>query len=769
MSHRARAAVVVWLVLVVACVAWLYRNLSVGADLTVFLPPSTNASQRLLLSQLRDGAATRLMLVALEGDEPAALARGSRELARKLRESGLFGLVNNGDLAAAGKEREILLDYRYLLSPSVTPERFTAEGLSAALKESVALLGSPAAPFIRKVLPQDPTGEGRQVIEFLVSDASPELRDGVWFSRDATRALLVAETRAAGFDMDGQAQAVEAARKAFSSLGLKNARLLLSGPGVFGTQTRDTIQSEARWLSAAAGVLVVLILLAVYRAAGPVVLSAVPVLSGLIAGVAAVSWAFGPVHGITLGFGATLIGEAVDYPSYAFVQADRGERLSAALARIGPTLRLAVLTTVFGALAMALSSFEGLAQLGLLTIAGVGVAGLVTRWVLPALTPEGWVSRRVYALPFDAERAVAVAGRGFRLALALVAAALAVIAWKHDRLWDDDLANLSPLPEAARQLDARLRAELGAPDVRYLVVARGRDREDALKAAEAADAWLRQSVERGAIAGYDVPSRYLPGRKTQERRRAALPDAATLKRNLDVALRELPFREGLFGPFLEAVERARSGPLLTMESLGGSALGIKVGTMLVAVDDGWAALAPLRGVKDSAAVAAAAQAAGHELLDLRAESNDLVNSYRNESLRLVALGLLCIAVLLAWGLRSLVQAARVLGPVMAAVVLDVATLLLCGVRLSLFNLVALLLVTGIGLNYALFFNRSVPDPEERRRTLLSLAVCGATTLSAFGCLALSQTPVLRAIGITVSLGTLLCLILPAVLARSRHG
>ena len=124
----------------------------------------------------------------------------------------------------------------------------------------------------------------------------------------------------------------------------------------------------------------------------------------------------------------------------------------------------------------------------------------------------------------------------------------------------------------------------------------------------------------------------------------------------------------------------------------------------------------------------------------RAESNDLVNSYRDESLRLVALGLLGIAALLAWGLRSPARAARVLVPVLAALVLDVAILLAAGIRLSLFNLVALLLVVGIGLNYALFFNRPAPDREERSRTLLSLAVCCATTLSAFGCLAFSQTP-----------------------------
>src|SRR4030095_8246206 len=111
--------------------------------------------------------------------------------------------------------------------------------------------------------------------------------------------------------------------------------------------------------------------------------------------------------------------------------------------------------------------------------------------------------------------------------------------------------------------------------------------------------------------------------------------------------------------------------------------------------DGWAALAPLRGVKEPVGLRTSVHASGYELLDLKAESNDLVNSYRDESLRLVAFGLLRIAVLLAVGLRSPLRAARVLVPVLAALVLDVAILLAAGIRLSLFNLVALLLVVGI--------------------------------------------------------------------------
>jgi predicted exporter len=109
--------------------------------------------------------------------------------------------------------------------------------------------------------------------------------------------------------------------------------------------------------------------------------------------------------------------------------------------------------------------------------------------------------------------------------------------------------------------------------------------------------------------------------------------------------------------------------------------------------------------------------------------------------------------------------ARVLVPVLAAAVLDVATLVLLGQRLTVFHLVSLLLVIGVGINYALFFNRHQWDAGERALTLLSLCVAALATLWASGILATSGTPVLRAIGITIGVGTVYAFVLSALLAR----
>ena len=82
---------------------------------------------------------------------------------------------------------------------------------------------------------------------------------------------------------------------------------------------------------------------------------------------------------------------------------------------------------------------------------------------------------------------------------------------------------------------------------------------------------------------------------------------------------------------------------------------------------------------------------------------------------------------------------------------------------------SLLLVIGIGLNYALFFNRPFADDADRRRHWLSLTVCILATLSAFGALAFSRTPVLHAIGLTVGLGAFFSLLVAAMLAQEKEA
>jgi predicted exporter len=756
-----------WLFFVAACVAVITRT-TFTTDISAFLPRSPTPEQEVLVEQLREGVVSRLMLIGIEGAPPETLAQASKRLAAELRRHESFVSVDNGEDTGSAKDRDFLWRNRYLLSPAVTPERFSSGALRERLEEHLKLLGSPAGMLVRRILPGDPSGELLHILERLEGQARPVMRGGVWFSRDSGRALLVAQTRAAGYDIDAQEQALVLVSGAFRQVGAKDAKLLLAGPGVFSVSTRAAIRGDALRFSLIATALIAAVLLAIYRSPRVLGLGLLPVASGAAAGVAAVSLGFGSVHGITLGFGVTLIGEGVDYAIYLFTQTAPGIAPHRALDRIWPTLRLGVLTSICGFSAMLFSGFTGLAQLGLFSITGLIVAVAVTRWVLPALLPPGFAAPVVSAIgPWVTAVVRHAPALRYPLLLAVALAAV-VLAAQREPLWSDDLASLSPVSRPEQMLDQQLRRDIGAPDVGYLVVIHARDEESALQASEAIGAILREASRMGLLEGYESPADYLPSRQAQRDRQAALPAPTVLRASLERALQGLPYRRQVFEPFLKDAAAVKDMLLLDRGSLEGTRLALRLDSLLLKRENGWVAMLTLRGVTDAAGIArelAAPAGTRAVLLDLKRESDSLYRGYRGEALVYSLLGAAAIVLLLFASLRSPRRVFDVLAPLAAAVLVTAGVLVLSGIQLSIFHLVGLLLVVAVGSNYSLFFDRQAPSGGDRERTIVSLLFANVTTMIGFGLLAFSNVPVLHDIGLTVGMGAVLALAFSAILSR----
>src|ERR1700733_9281903 len=201
-------AFAVWLLGLAACVFVITRTI-VSTDMTAFLPRSPGPGQQVLVEQLKTGIVSRIILVALEGAPIDVLTGLNKQLAADLRAAPEFELVSNGEDVGTEADREYVWRNRYLLSPAVTPEHFTAAALRQALERDLDLLGSSAGALVKRSLPNDPTGEIFDLVARLAGDTRPQQRDGFWISPDASRALLLVQTRAAGFDLDGQAQALD--------------------------------------------------------------------------------------------------------------------------------------------------------------------------------------------------------------------------------------------------------------------------------------------------------------------------------------------------------------------------------------------------------------------------------------------------------------------------------------------------------------------------------------------------------------------------------
>ncbi|MDF9391880.1 MULTISPECIES: MMPL family transporter [Methylococcus] len=787
MTVTHRWPLIVWL-LSLGVFAVAAGRMRLATDLSAFLPSRPSASEQLLIDQLKEGPASRLVLIAVEGATDSARVLISGRMAERLRHDAEFSAVSNGAAAEREPEQQLLFRRRYLLSPSVTPERFTEEGLRSAVRVSIDRLASSGGLMTKSLLPSDPTGELLGILDRLGAEAHPETASGVWVSRDRQRALLLAQIRAAGSDTDAQERALASIRAAFvaavGEAGVGDARLILSGPAVFTVEARDRIKGEAIRLSAFGTVAVAVLLFAVYRSLAALLLGLVPVATGALAGIAAVSLGFGMVYGITLGFGATLIGEAVDYAIYLFVQTGerrREEKGPGWFDLYWPTIRLGVMTSVCGALPLALSGFPGFSQLGVYSIAGLLAAAAVTRWVLPRLLPRGF---RIRDLSGAGELLILLVSRLRPLRWLVPAAAVLAsgMLWLHrDSVWNEELSALSPVPLEAQRLDAELRADLGAPDAGYLVVVGGQDAEAALQAAERVSSHLAALVEQGVIAGFQSPSNYLPSRRTQALRRAALPEDGVLRERFAAAVRGLPVRPGGFENFFADVKATRAEPLLSAEELRGTRFAFAVDSLLMRGRWGWTALLPLRAPAETSGPGVDApriRAALSELqeavfLDLKAETDRLYQGYLSEATRLSAGGAGAIVLLLALSLRSPWRVLRVCLPLAAALALVTAALVTGGHRLTMLHLIGMMLAVAIGSNYCLFFDRLAQAGATVRprlgRTLVSLTLANLATVAIFGLLAGSSVPVLSAIGVMVAPGTFLALVISAMYWKPDEG
>ena len=780
MRPLAKTAIALWLVFILACGIIISRS-QFTTDLSAFLPRSPTPEQQLLLEQIRDGLASRLILVGIEGADAPTRAKLSKQIAQRLRADPAFVSVNNGEPVSTERDRLYLYNHRYLLSPAVTPARFSVDGLHAAVSDSIDLLASPAGLLVKSLLPRDPTGEMVQLLEQLNSGSRPPMVDGAWASRDGMRALLLMQTRASGSDTDAQQRAMAAIRLAFDTApsATPAAKLVMTGPGVFSVTSRDTIKGQVSRLSIISVALIATLLLLVYRSFSALALGFLPVISGALAGVAAVSLGFGAVHGITLGFGTALIGEAVDYSIYMFVQSEQsGSDQQNWIQRFWPTIRLGVLTSIFGFASLLLSGFPGLAQLGLYSIAGLIAAALVTRFVLPHLLPSNFRIHDVSALGVVLSRLVQRAATLRWASAILLLAACAILIQHRASLWDDKIASLSPVSQADIALDASLRADMGAPDVRYLVVVSGASQESVLRAAEQVSTVLQTQVDQGELAGFESPSRYLPSIATQRARQASLPPAAALETRLAQAVQGLPVRAQLFAPFLSDVAAARNQPLLQASDLEQTSMAMAVDALLIRQARHWSALLPLTAAKDVSInankIRAALSASGLPnvlFVDMKAESDRLYSGYLHEAIVLSLGGLLAIIGLLLWVFRSPMRVLRIILPLAAAVISVTAGLALLGQQLIILHLVGLLLVVAVGSNYALFFDRADHALEHSiaPRTLASMLFANLTTVAGFGLLAFSNVSILQAMGVTVAPGVILALIYSAIFARQTNA
>jgi predicted exporter len=730
-----------WLLLAAASVLVMVFRLQLSFDLGLFFPRGADTAQQVLLQQLSSGPGSRLMVIGLKGDQREVLEQASASLKAELQKQPLFIQVQNGEMPEdTSAVSDTVSRYRLLLSD---PD-FSAEGLHSALKARLQDLAFGSGPELMELIASDPYLSLITVLEKL---APGQISGDAWFSTDG-HAVIMAETAAPATDIKAQQEALAAIDAVFKDLGSStDIGLEVTGVGAFSVELQRTIRAEAQWRSSLAVAALLAVLLIAYRRPRLLLLAGLPLGLGFLVGLATVAAVFGQVHGITLAFGFTLLGIAIDFPLHLFSHS-RGAEPGETMTLIWPTLRIGAASTLLAYLAITMTGSNGLEQLGLFTASGLMAAVAATRYWLPGLLPD-----QSGFSDLQEEASCKPALNFVPAILALAASAVLIQQNSGQGLWEDTLESFSPLSQDRLIQDNQLRSAAGGPDMRYQIVLHDDDLQSLLIHCEHLDNVLRKAAADGLLESWQSVTQLLPSHETQNARRQRIPEPEVLARALAEANAGLPFRADAFGPFLELAQDSKGLPMLAPDSYAGTPLDSWLGAHLLKLNDGWAALTflvepdtlllPERLTKSLP---------GAQWTDLRESSAGLLREFRSGAILAVLAAAVLMLVLLLFNRLSTKRILWLLVSVAGSLALTLALATVLHTKLTVIHLIALLLVFGLGLDYALFFSRS-ENRREQAQSLHAVAACAASTTLAFGILGGSSIPMLKFLGTTVAAGS----------------
>jgi predicted exporter len=402
---------------------------------------------------------------------------------------------------------------------------------------------------------------------------------------------------------------------------------------------------------------------------------------------------------------------------------------------------------------LAASGFPGLVEIAVFSFTGLTTSWLAALVFLPILfrRPAQTTPRVLRILSKSSAMA---SNRRLRWVAALLALACAAGVFR--LRGDDDVRRLQkPSVDLVAQ-DAKVSGLLGTGTGQILLV-EGSTPESLLVRLERLDSLLSIDRRTGRIVDWVSVSRSLPSAARQAR------DSSRLEVLLAGSLRRVPENLGIDPKALDDLAaRSRSGvpPLTLREWMKNDA---SWGTRDLVVDT-----APWRAAVSVNAVAGWNFSTPGDWL-VRVDAAGLYSSLLSGQTRRSAwiVGLMYILVLAGlWAVLGRRRAVSVLLPPVVAAVATLGFLGWVGIELHFFGLMALTLVLGAGVDYALFLESSASEDDAG---YAAVVLCSATALLSFGVLAFASSPALSQFGLVTAVGLFWSLVLSPWAPRLSRG
>jgi predicted exporter len=467
----------------------------------------------------------------------------------------------------------------------------------------------------------------------------------------------------------------------------------------------------------------------------------------LTIGVAVTLAVFGRIHAMALVFGAALIGMVVDYTTYYLVTGlgTPARTPSERRAHIVKPLTLGMLTSVGAFAALFLFPIPAFQQIALL-----GGAGLVAAWAATlTLTPvvEGGrmkVGPGAAAIERKAGRFLAgTPSRRLGMLILATAALITLLGYSQGGVLDDVRRFQAPSPVLAAE-EKRIRTLTGFATSGAFYLVKGASAAETTAHEEALLAALDRAGASGDIAWA-----------------ASRLDPSVSERAANAAL----LKNRLFEPQLPALLRALgAGNAKAYDRVGAPEAELPdfVASLRGQTNGVFWSIVPVAGVPKVTAPANPAW----QFVEPAERYSELLEKYRMLATMglagsVVSTGLMLIAV------YRRISALRMMLPTVIALLVTPAITALIGLPFSFFSAMGLFLVVGAGVDYAIF---QWEHPSEAGKwTRVGIVLAAVMTCISVGLLGLSSVLPVKSLGVTVSVGIFLSLVLSPLVRRWDDG
>lgn len=523
----------------------------------------------------------------------------------------------------------------------------------------------------------------------------------------------------------------------------------------FGTQSA---KSEISTIGVFSLLGIIALFVLVFRSVMPLSLALLSITIGLLVALSVTTWIFGKVHLFSLVFGASLIGVSIDYAFHYLT-----ERLAAGnewdseqgLKHIFIAITLGLITSLIGYLGMLVAPFPGLQQLALFSSIGLIAAYITVVAWYPILARNP--SRSISNLPGQSLLVKWLTlWNQPRIKVGLPMLCVVVSGFFLLQLnYDDDIRLLQTMPNDLKQQETLITTLSGMQSSQQMLVVTADDDENLMKKLESLTPTLEAWKADSTIESYQSLSRYLSSVERQQQDYQLIRDLyATQSSPLTsgLGLSKKPKMDADFIPV--TVEQYLQNPVSApVRFLHLGKIKEKSATVVV-----------LNQLQDSAVVKAFAKSQSDVVyLNKAEEISTLFGEYRIKIMELLAAASAVIFLVLIkrYGLQ---HSCRVLLPSLIACACGLATAVAMGTTLNLFNLLGLVLILGIGIDYTLFFAEKARSVS----TLLAITLSAMTTVLSFGLLSLSQTHAIHSFGITVLSGIFVAWLLSPIAIKTEE-